>query len=102
MSVKRDRFQGRGNDADASTYATVAAKLTKDCTPLSVVTGAAICSCSGEVLTETECGATPHLSAAGKSNLWSAGHEKPRAQIQSDVSLIKDPAGVEVDSTLLW
>lgn len=28
MSVKRDRFQGRWNDADASTYATVAAKLT--------------------------------------------------------------------------
>lgn len=76
--------------------------MPKDCTPLSVVTGAAICSCSVEVLTETECGATPHLSAAGKSNLWSAGHEKPQAQIQSDVSLIKEAAGLEVDSTLSW
>lgn len=52
-----------------------------------------------EVLTETECGAAPHLSAAGQSNLWSAGHVKAQAQIQSDVSLIKEAAGLEVDST---
>lgn len=62
--------------------------------------GATICSCTGEVLTETERGATLHLSAVGKSNLWSAGREKAHARIQSDVSLIKEPTGLEVDSTV--
>lgn len=61
--------------------------------------GATICSCTSAVLTKTERGAALHLSAAGKSNLWSAGREKTHAPIRSDVSLIKEPTGLEVDST---
>lgn len=69
--------------------------------------GAAICPPTCAVVTETERGATPHLSATGKSNPRSASRKKKKtkeknktnAPIRSDVSLIKEPTGWEVDST---